>query len=109
MEMKTFADFWPFYCREHSKPLTRNLHLVGSLLGPIASVAAFLQTGSGHAFWLWPLCGYGFAWVGHYGVEKNRPATFKHPLWSLMGDYVMVWKMLTGQMGEEMRKASAAR
>ena len=104
-EMKTFGEFWPFYCREHSRPATRRLHFAGSLLGPIVSVGLFLATGSGHAFWLWPLLGYGFAWGAHFGVEKNKPATFKYPLWSLAADYVMVWKMLTGAMDDEVRRA----
>lgn len=103
--MKTFSEFWPFYCREHSKPLTRRLHLAGSVLGPLASVAVFLGTGSVHAFWLWALCGYGFAWFGHFSVEKNRPATFRHPFYSLAADYVMIWKMITGRMDGEVARA----
>jgi hypothetical protein len=103
--MKTFSDFWPFYCLEHRKPLTRRLHFMGSLLGPVAAAAVFLRTGSAHAFWLWALCGYGFAWFAHVFVEKNRPATFTHPFYSLASDYVMVWKMLTGKMDEEVSRA----
>lgn len=103
--MKSFAEFWPFYVREHAKPLTRTLHFIGSTLGPVAAFGTYAATGSAHSFWLWPLVGYGFAWIGHFGVEKNRPATFTHPLWSLMGDYVMVWKMATGRMDAEVSKA----
>jgi hypothetical protein len=103
--LSSFSGFWPFYCREHSKPLTRRLHLIGSVLGPLAAVAVFLETGSAHALWLWAACGYGFAWVGHFFVEKNRPATFRHPFYSLAADYVMVWKMLTGKMDGEVEKA----
>lgn len=105
--MKTFAEFWPFYCREHRKPLTRRLHFVGSLLGPIAAVAVFALTRSAHALWLWPLCGYAFAWAGHFFVEKNRPATFTYPFFSLLGDYVMVGKMLAGKMDAEVERALA--
>jgi len=103
--LKSFTEFWPFYCREHSKPLTRRLHLAGSVLGPFASAIVFLGTGSAHALWLWAVCGYGFAWVGHFFVERNRPATFRHPFYSLAADYVMVWKMLTGRMDEEVARA----
>ena len=106
--MRTFAEFWPFYCREHRNPLTRSLHFVGSILGPVAAVTLFVRTGSGHAFWLWPACGYGFAWFAHFFVEKNRPATFTHPFYSLASDYVMVWKMLSGRMDEEVSDAIRA-
>ena len=101
----SFSAFWPFYCREHSKPLTRRLHLIGSILGPLAAIAVFLATGSAHAFWLWAVCGYGFAWVGHFFVEKNRPATFRYPFYSLAADYVMVWRMLTGKMDGDVARA----
>ena len=103
--MSSFSTFWPFYCREHSKPLTRRLHLIGSLLGPFAAAAAFLATRSAHALWLWAACGYAFAWAGHFFVEKNRPATFRYPFYSLAADYVMVWKMLTGKMDDEVARA----
>lgn len=103
--MKTFAEFWPFYYREHHNPITRSLHFIGSILGPVAAAALFARTGSGHAFWLGPACGYGFAWFAHFFVEKNRPATFTYPFYSLASDYVMVWKMLTGKMDEEVSKA----
>ena len=63
------------------------------------------MTGSVHAFWLWAVCGYGFAWFGHFFVEKNQPATFRHPFYSLAADYVMVWKMLTGKMDGEVAGA----
>lgn len=107
--MRTFAEFWPFYCMEHRKPLTRRMHFAGSLLGPVAAVAVFLTTGSAHAFWLWALFGYGFAWCAHFFVERNRPATFTHPFYSLAADYVMVWKMLSGRMDDEVSKALAER
>lgn len=105
MNMKTFAEFWPFYCREHSNPLTRRLHFTGSILAPAAVAATFIATRSLNALWLYPLVGYGFAWGAHFFVEKNKPATFRHPFWSLAADYVMVGKMLAGTMDEEVRKA----
>ncbi len=104
--MKTFAEFWPFYVMEHSRAGTRRLHAAGTLAGT-ALLAALAVKGR------WPLLslplvvGYGAAWAGHFFVEHNRPATFKHPLWSLMGDYKMVALMLAGRMGEEVRRARA--
>jgi len=104
--MKSFAEFWPFYVREHSRPLTRVLHAAGTL-GSTALLVWLVAT----ARWRWlPLAllvGYGAAWVGHFFVEHNRPATFKHPLWSLMGDYKMVALMLAGRMGGEVERATA--
>ena len=101
---KDFAEFWPYYLREHGKAETRLLHYIGtSLVVGIALVA--LVTGR----WGWliamPLAGYAFAWVGHYFVERNRPATFTHPLWSLAGDFKMWWLWLTGRLGPELVKA----
>ena len=85
---RSFAEFWPFYLREHSKPRTRALHYAGTSL--VVAIAIFAAL-SGR--WLWllaiPLAGYGFAWVAHFAVEKNRPATFTYPLYSFMGDWVM--------------------
>ena len=107
-EMKTFAEFWPFYVREHSRPGTRALHAVGTLTGT-ALLVGLAATGR----WRWlPVAlvpGYAAAWVGHFFVEHNRPATFKHPLWSLLGDYKMVALMLAGRMGGEVKRAHAAR
>ena len=104
--MKSFGEFWPFYVREHGRPATRLLHAAGTL-GSTALLVGLAATGR----WRWlplPLVvGYGFAWVGHFFVEHNRPATFKHPLWSLMGDYKMVALMLAGRMGEEVARANA--
>ena len=103
-EMKTFGEFWPFYVREHSRPGTRALHLEGTLTGTALLVAL---AAAGRWWWL-PVAlvpGYAAAWVGHFFVEHNRPATFKHPLWSLAGDYKMVALMLAGRMNEEVERA----
>ena len=102
-QYQTFAEFWPYYLGEHKKPLTRGLHYMGTtiVLGLLASALA-TQT-----WWLlaiMPVGGYGFAWVGHFFVEKNRPATFTYPFYSLAGDFVMYGKMLTGQIGREVKK-----
>ncbi|PAU62105.1 Mpo1-like protein [Pseudomonas indica] len=92
-----FADFYPYYLQEHSNPVCRRLHYVGSLL-----VLAILAYAIGTQQWLWllamPFAGYGFAWVGHFVFEKNRPATFKYPLYSFMGDWVMLKDAFTGRI-----------
>ncbi len=102
--MNSFADFWPYYLREHSKPETRALHYVGTSL--VVAIAAF-AVATGRWWWLlaMPVAGYFFAWVGHFGVEKNRPATFKYPLWSLGADWKMWWLWLTGGLRAELDKA----
>ena len=107
-EYQSFAEFWPFYLREHSKPRTRALHYIGTSL--VVGIALFaLLTGR----WLWliamPLAGYGFAWAAHFKVEKNRPATFTYPLWSLGADFKMWGLWLTGRLGPELERAGVAR
>ena len=100
----TYAEFWPFYLREHAQPVTRVLHAAGTVLG-MALLAAALLTGT---FWLVPLAivaGYAFAWGSHLLVEHNRPATFTYPLWSLVSDLRMAVLMATGRLGPELRKA----
>ncbi|MFO8141509.1 MAG: Mpo1-like protein [Marinobacter sp.] len=92
-----FEEFYPYYLEEHSDIICRRLHFIGSLLVLIVAVSAFA---SGSLIWLLalPVIGYGFAWVGHFKFENNRPATFKHPLYSLLGDWVMFRDMLTGRI-----------
>jgi hypothetical protein len=93
----SFAEFYPYYLSEHRNTVSRRLHFVGSL-GVIGCLAMALATGD----WLWlpaaVICGYGFAWVGHFFFEKNRPATFRHPLYSLMGDWVMFKDICVGKI-----------
>ena len=94
---KSFGDFWPYYLSEHSKPVTRVLHYLGTL---IAVVLLVMLIAMGR-WWLFPLAflpGYACAWVGHFFFEKNRPATFTYPLWSFMGDWKMLALMLTGRL-----------
>ena len=93
----SFREFYPFYLAEHANRTSRRLHFVGSC-GALALAAT--AAGERDARWLLPAlaCGYGFAWLGHFGFEKNRPATFKHPAYSLLGDWVMYWQMLTGKL-----------
>ncbi|RJG05706.1 DUF962 domain-containing protein [Noviherbaspirillum cavernae] len=95
-EFESFADFYPVYLSEHSNRTCRELHFVGSTLALICLVVLALTA---NPWWLLGAlaCGYGFAWLGHLAFEKNQPMTFKHPLYSLMGDWVMYWQMLTGQ------------
>ena len=91
---QSFREFYPFYLSEHENPTCRRLHFVGSTLVLIVLIAACVTR---HFVWLWllPVIGYGFAWVGHFFYEHNRPATFKNPLYSLAGDWVMWWQLLT--------------
>ena len=93
MRYASFREFYPFYLSEHSHRICRRLHFVGSLL-VIFVVLVALATADARWLWLAPVVGYGFAWVGHFFFEKNRPATFQHPLYSLAGDWVMFWDIL---------------
>ena len=102
----SFRQFWPYYVREHSKPVTRGLHFVGSTL-VLAMATAAIVTGRPWLLLATPVLGYGFAWVGHFGFEKNRPATFKYPLYSFLADWVMYGKILSGTMRAEVERALA--
>jgi len=95
-EYASFADFYPVYLGEHANRTCRELHFAGSTFA-LFCLGGLLLTGN--FWWLAAAlaCGYGFAWIGHFAFEKNRPATFRHPLYSLMGDWVMYWQILTGQ------------
>lgn len=97
---RDFADFrafYPFYLGEHSNRACRRLHFVGSSL-VLLIFLILLVTGRWQWWFLLPLFGYGFAWIGHFFFEKNRPATFSHPVYSLMGDWVMFKDILTGKI-----------
>ena len=100
---KTFQEFWPFYLREHSLPANRRIHFVGTSLAILVfSFAIF--TANFVLLFAVPIAGYAFAWFGHFVIEKNRPATFKYPGWSLRGDFTMFFYALTGQLGAELRR-----
>jgi hypothetical protein len=104
--LRTFADFWPHYVRQHSRPGTRLLHAFGSTLVVIGAGAALAVNR-----WILlalPLIGYGFAWTGHFFVEHNRPTTFGHPFYSLAADYRMLFLMMAGRMDEEVRKYASS-
>ncbi len=94
---KTFAEFYPFYLAEHSDSNCRRLHFAGSLL-VIALLGYVFASQKWAMLLLLPVIGYGFAWIGHFVFEKNRPATFTYPLFSFMGDWVMFKDILTGKV-----------
>ncbi|MGQ7275124.1 Mpo1-like protein [Marinobacter sp. V034] len=96
-KFNSFAEFYPYYLEEHRDPTCRRLHFVGSGLVLLVIAVALISRQWGYLLLL-PVIGYGFAWVGHFFFEKNRPATFKHPLYSLLGDWVMFRDMLTGRI-----------
>jgi len=95
-DYNSFSEFYPYYLQEHAKTGTRVLHFTGTLL-------VFVILGYALIFkhWVWlaaiPFTGYGFAWVGHFFIEKNKPATFKYPLYSLGSDFVLFWDLLRGK------------
>jgi len=101
----SYRDFWDFYVQEHSKPLTRLLHFIGTSLG-LVFLVWFVWRGTWYYFPLCLIVGYAFAWFAHFVVEKNRPATFKYPLWSFVSDYKMMWYILTGRMTREVERIS---
>ena len=92
----SFEAFYPFYISEHSNRTCRRIHVIGTSL-VVGAFVSFLLTLN--PWWLlaMPLVGYGFAWIGHVAFEKNRPATFQYPLWSLMGDFRMWFETLAGR------------
>ena len=105
-ELHSFDDFWPYYLREHSRPRTRALHYVGTSL--VIGIALYaVLSGSWALLLVLPVAGYGFAWFAHFAVEKNRPATFSYPLWSLAADFKMWWLWLTGRLGPELERSGA--
>ena len=96
-KFERFADFYPFYLSEHGNRTCRRLHFVGTSLG-LACFVTLLATLN--PWWLLAglTCGYAFAWVGHFVFEKNRPATFKYPFYSFIGDWVMYANIWTGKI-----------
>jgi hypothetical protein len=94
----SYDEFFVFYVKQHSDPRNRIMHACGTALGLAVAIAAFAL---GHPWWalLWIPVAYGFAWTGHFLIEKNKPATFGHPLWSFISDFRMMGLMMTGKLG----------
>ena len=105
---RSFAEFWPFYLREHSRPITRALHYAGTSLVILLGAGA-IASGDARLMIALPIAGYGFAWASHAAVERNRPATFKYPLWSLAADFRMFFLWLTGRIGRELQSAGVGK
>lgn len=102
-----YKEFWPFYLQEHAKPETRYLHYIGTAL--VIAIAMFaLSTQRWPMLLALPVAGYFFAWVAHFFVEKNKPATFTHPWWSLVSDFRMFFHAITGTLGKELEKAEVS-
>jgi hypothetical protein len=103
--LKSFEEFWPFYVREHSQLANRVVHFIGSSLGLICLIETFL-TGNLWLILVGLFIGYGFAWFGHFSIERNKPASFKYPLWSFRADWKMWSLMLIGRMEPEVRRGT---
>lgn len=101
---KSFAEFYPYYLTEHSKSSTRTLHYIGTSLFFILLFTGIVR-GQWYYFALLPVIGYGFAWIGHFFFEKNKPATFTYPLWSLCSDFKMYFDWLSGRLADQLKSA----
>lgn len=101
--LRSFREFWPYYVAEHRRRATRAWHF----LGTSAAIGLLAVAIACRLWWLLaavPIAGYGFAWISHFAVERNRPATFRYPLWSLAADFKMWLLIASGQMGRELRR-----
>lgn len=97
----TFDEFWPRYLRQHSRPATRRVHVLVTCVGVLLLLGAVLN-GDWRLAVFALVVGYGAAWLSHAFIERNRPETFSHPLWSLLGDFRMTWLFLTGGLDREL-------
>lgn len=101
---ESYAEFWPFYLQEHAKPATRLFHYAGTTL--VISIAVFAVISQRWMLLLaMPVAGYFFAWISHAFIERNKPATFTHPLWSLISDFRMYFCWITGRLDQELEAA----
>lgn len=98
-----FESFWPHYLAEHSRPATRWFHFAGTVVW-LGMLAATLVTGKWLLLAVMPFAAYGLAWFSHLVIERNKPVTFKHPLWSLRADHRMALLMITGRLGQELAR-----
>lgn len=107
-KIETYKEFWPFYLREHANPRNRALHY-------LATVSFFVLAGLSYSrgdprlLILIPIVSYGFAWIGHYTIEHNTPATFKYPFWSLISDFRMFFVWATGGISKALKEAGAVK
>lgn len=101
---KSLVDFYPYYLSEHSKSSTRILHYLGTTLFFVLLLTGLIR-GKWYYFALLPVIGYGFAWIGHFFFEKNKPATFTYPWWSLMSDFKMYFDWLSGKLPQKLKEA----
>ena len=100
----SYTEFWPYYLQEHAKPETRYLHYIGTAL--VIAIAVFAVISQRWVLLVaLPVAGYFFAWVAHFFVEKNKPATFTHPWWSLICDFRMFFLWVSGRLGPELERA----
>lgn len=105
-KFNSLEDFYPFYLTEHSNSICRRLHFIGTLLVITLFISAIVT----QKWWLMafmPIAGYGFAWFGHFAFEKNKPAAFKQPLYSLASDFMMFWHIITFQLPEKLKIAKS--
>jgi hypothetical protein len=105
--VERFSEFWPIYLREHARPATRYVHYAGTTAG-LACLGLALVTGRRGWIPLGLVAAYGAAWTAHGLVERNKPATFQHPLWSLAGDLRMLWFAARGKLDGELRRAGVS-
>lgn len=102
-DFQSFEEFWPFYLSQHSNKICRNLHVLGTTLA-LCYFAFCLGSGIYGMIPLTLVIGYGFAWIGHFVFEKNRPATFKYPKWSFISDFKMLSQFYLGTLNQELEK-----
>ncbi|MDB4859271.1 DUF962 domain-containing protein [Candidatus Marinimicrobia bacterium] len=96
-KFNSFSEFYPFYLSEHKKNLTKIYHMIGSLT--VISLIIFSIYSTNYKYLCFtPIAGYGFAWYSHFFIENNKPATFKYPLYSFIGDWIMFKDIITGKI-----------
>ena len=103
LRYRSMKEFYPFYLSQHSNPTNRKLHFIGTTLS-IINLLLFLYYLNFIYLAYAPVCGYSFAWIGHFFFEKNKPATFTYPFYSLLGDFIMFFSIITGRIEEDLKK-----